>query len=250
MIIRTLAQAVREQNWFTVAVELLVVVAGIYLGLQADAWNQGRIDDQRSQQAVEALQTDFVEISDAAENLAQYYKGIITDLQVLTRSLKAGEILPDDEAAIRNAIANGSNFGDPPPPSGTYRDLSGSGNLALIRNKELRLKLIEYDETIRMIFESDANINTKLAQFAYRFNRYATMQDEFFVPDAADFAFVDVRLPEVESIDYQSMLADPDFHIAAEQHLVLQISRYVNARVSQSKIAQIQQLIDEILGEQ
>ena len=35
MIIRRVAQAVREQNWFTVAVEVAVVVAGIFIGLGA-----------------------------------------------------------------------------------------------------------------------------------------------------------------------------------------------------------------------
>ena len=44
MIIRRLGQAIVHQDWFVVLVELLVLVAGVYIGLQADDWNQGRID--------------------------------------------------------------------------------------------------------------------------------------------------------------------------------------------------------------
>jgi len=39
MILHRLAEGVRAQNWFTVIVEVLIVVVGIFLGLQVDDWN-------------------------------------------------------------------------------------------------------------------------------------------------------------------------------------------------------------------
>jgi len=36
MILRRLATALKEQNWFTAALEILIVVVGIFFGLQAD----------------------------------------------------------------------------------------------------------------------------------------------------------------------------------------------------------------------
>jgi len=94
---------------------------GIYFGLQADDWNQSRLDDQRAQQALEELKIDFVAINAVANELAVYYKEIIDDSQILIRNVKAGESTPEDEAAIKRTIAYGGDFGDPPPPSGTYR---------------------------------------------------------------------------------------------------------------------------------
>lgn len=44
MILRNLAKALREQNWFTVVLEVLIVVVGIFIGLQVDAWNEVRKD--------------------------------------------------------------------------------------------------------------------------------------------------------------------------------------------------------------
>jgi len=32
----------REQNWFTVVLEILSVVIGIFIGLQVDDWNERR----------------------------------------------------------------------------------------------------------------------------------------------------------------------------------------------------------------
>jgi len=248
MILQKLANSIREQNWFTVVLEILIVVVGIYIGLQADEWNQDRLESQRAQQALEELRVDFIAINDVASELANYYKEVIDDLQVLNSTLRAGVINPEDETAIKDAIAYGDNFGDPPPPSGTYLDLVSSGNLALIRDKDLRLKLIEYDQSLNVIVESDANINSMLGHFTFAFKRHATMGGAYQLPESEDLAFVDVSLLAVTDVDYEAMLADPDFRVAAEQHLRLQIGRYVNVRVSQSKINQVQNFIDQSLG--
>jgi len=248
MILRKLAVSLRAQDWFTVVLEILVVVVGIFIGLQVDEWNKGRLEDQRAYQALEDLQAEFVTINDVATDLAEYYEEIIIDLQVLISNLKAGEINPEDEAAIKNAIASGNNFGDPPPPAGTYLDLISSGSLALIRDKHLRLKLIEYDQSLGIITESDLAISNILANFAFAFKRHARFDEEFHLSESVDLAFVDVSLPAVASVDYEAMFADPDFRVAADQHLSRQISRYVNIKVSQSKISQIQDLVDQNLG--
>jgi hypothetical protein len=49
MILQGLAEAIRQQNWFTVVLEILIVVAGIFIGLQVDDWN-GRRQDRRDEQ--------------------------------------------------------------------------------------------------------------------------------------------------------------------------------------------------------
>jgi hypothetical protein len=46
MVLRNLADAIREQNWSTVILEVLIVVVGILIGLQVDGWNEGRKKQQ------------------------------------------------------------------------------------------------------------------------------------------------------------------------------------------------------------
>ena len=47
MILSRIATELRNQNWITVVLELIVVVVGIFLGLQADAWQEARADRLR-----------------------------------------------------------------------------------------------------------------------------------------------------------------------------------------------------------
>lgn len=43
MIIRRFVAALRQQDWATVVIEFLIVVAGIFVGLQVDDWNRTRV---------------------------------------------------------------------------------------------------------------------------------------------------------------------------------------------------------------
>jgi len=38
MILQRLANSIRKQDWFTVLIETLIVVLGVFLGLQAQQW--------------------------------------------------------------------------------------------------------------------------------------------------------------------------------------------------------------------
>ena len=38
MILRRITEAFRKQDWFTVAVETLIVVLGVFLGIQLGNW--------------------------------------------------------------------------------------------------------------------------------------------------------------------------------------------------------------------
>ncbi len=42
MILRRIAVAIRKHDWFTVAVETLIVVLGVFIGLQVNNWNEAR----------------------------------------------------------------------------------------------------------------------------------------------------------------------------------------------------------------
>ena len=44
MILRRLAEAIQQQNWFVVLLEVMIVVVGIFIGLQVDDWNQERLN--------------------------------------------------------------------------------------------------------------------------------------------------------------------------------------------------------------
>ena len=44
MILRRLSQALREQNWTAITIEFVLLVLGVFLGIQAANWNEARVE--------------------------------------------------------------------------------------------------------------------------------------------------------------------------------------------------------------
>lgn len=44
MLLRRVMKPVQDQNWVTVGVDFLIVVIGIFIGIQAANWNAARED--------------------------------------------------------------------------------------------------------------------------------------------------------------------------------------------------------------
>ena len=59
MILRRLAQHLREQNWTAISIEFVLLVLGVFLGIQVANWNEQRADSARAQAYLVRLQDDF-----------------------------------------------------------------------------------------------------------------------------------------------------------------------------------------------
>ena len=99
MIIRRLADALREQNWFTVVLEVMIVVVGIFIGLQVDGWNEGR----KKQQNIEAQLLRIAD--DAAMLLAETDRLIVDFDNRIARAQIALEVLDGTPLTKANTLA-------------------------------------------------------------------------------------------------------------------------------------------------
>ncbi|RCL88719.1 hypothetical protein [Hyphomonas sp.] len=249
MILRRLTTALRKQDWVTVVIETLIVVFGVFIGLQVNNWNDAQAENRRSIQALGELRSEYEDIAVVVDELVAFYEGVIGDLQIVVATVHADEITDEAKGALIRALSYGDVFGDPPPPSGTFRDLQSAGDLRIISDKALRLRLIEYDQSLETINLSNAAITDMMAPFTPAFRRHSRLSTDYRLPKGDDFSFIDAELPAVVDADYAALLADPDFRIASEQYLRLQVGRYFNAKVAQSKVHQIQAIIDRNLAE-
>ena len=152
MILRKLANAIRHQNWFTVILEVLIVVAGIFIGLQVDDWNQSRKDRQNEQLFFERLHEDIL--------LAEQLSSRVRDrrLNRLEHAYTAAEVLFGrvDRASLTfdecDAIAALSYVNVNVVGLPALAELAGTGRMHIIRDDELRralVSLVQVKETLR-----------------------------------------------------------------------------------------------------
>jgi hypothetical protein len=59
MILDNLTRAFKTQNWFAVATEFVIVIAGVVIGFQIQAWNEGRSERAEEVHYLRALEDDI-----------------------------------------------------------------------------------------------------------------------------------------------------------------------------------------------
>ena len=141
MILRRLATALRQQDWVTVVIETLIVVLGVFLGLQLGNWNAARGDEAREQRALSLLLTE-------AENNVSYSDLIIyragklqADREAAWAMLMGGDADPD---AAARGLSVMSVYRDMTPIHAAYEELNSSGDLVKIRSDAIRGDLSLY----------------------------------------------------------------------------------------------------------
>ena len=59
MILRRLSQSLKEQNWTAIVIEFILLVSGVFLGIQVANWNAERVDNERAQAYLERIRDDI-----------------------------------------------------------------------------------------------------------------------------------------------------------------------------------------------
>ena len=59
MILSKLSETISELKWTSAILELLIVIVGIFVGLQVDGWNEDRKDRIEEQIVLERLAADL-----------------------------------------------------------------------------------------------------------------------------------------------------------------------------------------------
>jgi hypothetical protein len=92
MILRSIVESLRSQSWGVAFVELLIVVLGVFIGLQVDTWNNARSEADRREQIIGGLTAYLADTRGVQEGVnAEIESGL---------------------ASWESAVANGSR----PPP--------------------------------------------------------------------------------------------------------------------------------------
>jgi hypothetical protein len=73
MILRRLTTALRKQDWFTVVIETLIVVFGVFIGLQVNNWNAARVERNSEQVLLLRLQEETRSLLGHTERRAGQY---------------------------------------------------------------------------------------------------------------------------------------------------------------------------------
>lgn len=126
-----------------VIVELVLIVVGILTALAIDGWAQDRRDRESERAYLELLRDDLVLIESQLRNFADFEKANLATAASRYVALAPGEVRIDP-AQVQSALAGLTVRRTVQVASASYTDLQSTGNLQIIRNRELRQRIIRY----------------------------------------------------------------------------------------------------------
>ncbi|WP_412067269.1 hypothetical protein [Rubrivirga sp. IMCC43871] len=137
MILRRITAHVQEQNWTAIAIDFVIVVVGVFIGIQVSNWNAERVERAREVSYLIALTEDFGAIIAELESDIARYESIANAMTLLLEQSRRAA--PDTTlAALNEAAALLVRMEGTPIVSDTYANLTGSGDLALLRSQAVK----------------------------------------------------------------------------------------------------------------
>jgi hypothetical protein len=171
VILRRLAAAIAEQNWFTVILEVVIVVVGIYLGLQASEWSQDREDRRAEVVYLERIAADL-DASLTQTTISQEFQTRHARYGALVlQALRGCDLQPDQRDQFASGIYLVAKHNAAAFVQASLQELLSAGRLTIIRNSSLRQMLVEmlqlYDD--HLFYMSEDSVVT--VDFTQRWQR-------------------------------------------------------------------------------
>jgi hypothetical protein len=147
MIPRRVAEHAKAQNWVAVALDLLIVVVGVFIGIEVANWNQARQDRQEERRYYGQLLVDLrgdLELFSQAERRADNHDEAA---QLVIDRLGGKAPSQVSPGRMATALHYAGFIFIPYASRGTYNELVSTGNLRLLRNPELKTEIANYYAT-------------------------------------------------------------------------------------------------------
>lgn len=211
MILRRLTTAFRKQDWFTVAVETLIVVFGVFIGLQVNNWNTARLDRVMEQQLFVRIKG---EVEGAIRLKAQWLDEIGAHRLALQQAIETIQIEPvqttvSDEQC--RAMWSSHLILYPDAPLSALDDLLAKGQMQTSAGRALHPVILRYRDQKELINQR----NTALSGFANLGDTYSDAFPRSIIRDAD----LSARAAQIKG-DQITRLTDTGFWTACLPELI------------------------------
>lgn len=149
MIPRRLYEHVKSHNWFAVAIDFLIVVAGVFVGIQVSNWNANRLEERAARAYVERIREDLGTSAQSLQSMVIYYG------QVKSHALAALDAFDKPQGDLGEQFLidafQASQLLMRTVERSTYDEILSAGAMNSIPNLEVRRRLANYYKNVAAI---------------------------------------------------------------------------------------------------
>ena len=166
-ILGRLSQAMREQNWFAVTLEIVIVVLGVVIGFQITSWGEAR--DMRDRATIQrnALREDFLSNREQLTSVLKDQELAVKRQREMLRVIHGASDRPSQDS-LANLVFSTITFARFEPVLGAYDAMLSAGDLRLVSDPALRSNLAQFAEMAETGYEDEEQIKDLRVQlFGY-----------------------------------------------------------------------------------
>ena len=168
MILRSLTEHVKTQNWFAIWLDFFIVVVGVFIGIQVANWNQARVERAQLEQQLVSLR---IELQDNQKHFDEYRATLekqLDDARYLRTALteNPAEIDPDE---FNLRLLNVQRVVVLSPDLTALEELAESGGLRRLSGSELRSMITAWEKKLATVRRLQGD---SLTQRDHVFNPY------------------------------------------------------------------------------
>lgn len=143
-LVTRLQAAFRRQDWMAVAIELAVVVFGLFLGLQLNAWKEASDAREREHAALERLAAEAEADVAYLSGRVKIFEELLKGQNAAITALATGDKVRFSPAELAGRLQTLGMFPGIAPPRAVYDELSNSGQINEIGSPSVRTAVAEY----------------------------------------------------------------------------------------------------------
>ena len=158
MLLRRVIAHLRGQEWTAIAIDFVIVVVGVFIGLQVNNWNEARVERAKEFGYLVRLHEDLAQSIATIERTVGMLKRQSAGQTVLLDALARCAVPPGAGGEIEYAISTLGYINAPIFSSRTYDELTSSGSFDLIVNEKIRTGLADIVRRVGHLNQTVENI--------------------------------------------------------------------------------------------
>ncbi len=138
MLLRRITQHVKDQNWFAVFIDFLIVVVGVFIGIQVANWNEERAERALEKEYLERIYFDTVRIIEELDNDIAWSDDQAKAQVIVIDSLMNKQLKDSDRELFERGLAFFGYYPINDTDLIAVSELQSSGRMPYIKSIELR----------------------------------------------------------------------------------------------------------------
>ncbi len=250
MLLRRIVEHVRAQNWTAIAIDFVIVVVGVFIGIEVSNWNESRAFEKREQALMRELRSEVAQnMLDVQSKGDAFTIGAASGRRVLAAIDRGGVPCSDDCWSVVVDLMHASQWQQIMSSWSTYEELRRAGLPSDRRIIELVEKYKTYSHQVALVLSTQPPYRTLVRGLIPIELQDAYWNHCYRLEDAIE-AYLDPCAPpnnlSIDTAMIEEILANPD--IVRSLREWTSIARVVGQTLSEPQKALGKDILNRIDG--